>query len=395
MEPNKTNIIKNYTPKVLRDQDSKGSKEQITPKEQLPIFKKPKDDMKNVTKQSFNSSPKLEKIDITSLITKFENDSGIQPFKELSTKWLELDEHVPRNMSELPNSFSLFEFLIGEGLVYKLKDWAEFEYSSLKRSASNTEGRKILTMIVAFNQRVAKFKIKLFCVNTFLHCAPQKSITITKKNETILNLLKKKSVYLHPLPENLKIKDISLFGTLKTLVREFTSIESILKDVLRCAVSLYGIVLLENRSLYSVNNSENNPVSQRVAYLLDNIAPYGARGIEPDFYYIARLLLHGPGTTSVKFNENQLKQWVSLTDEIYPLLSFLAYPLPTKPDLELYLSSASNFINIPLTAFFSGDQELSQNTFSRLINSTIHFIVITYVIVAKYCIDVSKIPKSN
>ena len=185
MGHNQNVIIKDKNPNVLRDMGSKESKGQNTTKGQLPIFKKPKGDMKNVSKLSFNSRPQIEAIDITSLITKFNKDSDVMDFNKLSSKWLEFDEHVPRNMSDLPNSFSLFEFLMGEVMFKKLKEWADLEYPTI-----NPESKKVLTMIVAFSQRVTKFKIKLFCVQTMLHCAPQNSITITKKCENILYLLK-------------------------------------------------------------------------------------------------------------------------------------------------------------------------------------------------------------
>lgn len=176
--------------------------------------------------------------------------------------------------------------------------------------------------------------------------------------------------------------------TLELLVRQFTSLEINLKDILRSSVSLYNVYLMENKSLFA----QDNVYSQRIIRALQSVAPYGLRGIEEDHYYIIRLLLEG--SSSIILDDNQRKQWNVLTDEIYTLLSFFGVPLSTVADMSLYLTASTRYINRPVSIFFANKEPMSNNTFARLISATVHFIIITYILTLTHCVKFVNPPEN-
>lgn len=232
--------------------------------------------------------------------------------------------------------------------------------------------------VAALYLRILRFKLKLCSFEGFLKVAANTKM-ITSKYKALLQKMNTTNIIFDFKKSN--ILDIGVESTLRAIKNHLRSFEMELKSYLPALHDLMGLTTITSITDFIILHNA-----------IKNIAPKGLVGIEPDYYYVFRLLLE-PEHENKIFDEVQNKQWQTYKRELLELITFCTkkHPELIPPDFTLLTfpfaqPSELNTINIPISLFFNGPCSII--TFARFITVLNHIIPAVWLISYNYIAQV-------
>lgn len=232
--------------------------------------------------------------------------------------------------------------------------------------------------LTAISNRITRFRMKYYYISALVSKAPRTNLAINAKIAKIWVNLCKDKIILDPelAPKGLTI---TMEMTANLIKRRLTTMESELKTLLNPITSLYDIPEPHRIDFW------NFPI------LLDSlkqIAPVGFVGWECDYYYVLSLILDDNIATRI-FSKDQFKQWLTFRGEIHHLLVFFRFGAITPETFSRFLTKDFHIMNIPFNKFLfpeapqvgptlPGNVTCPNETFSRFVTASSHFIIELY-----------------
>ena len=297
-------------------------------------------------------------------------------FPNQSPEFVEKIPLYPNQSAESVEKISLFQILV-HGDIYLLnlmKNYKDYISKVETSKVSLDNSKKVEQSNEALILRLQKTRIKFSVVTKLIVMGQHEFSSINESYNKIVTALLLKSLHVNFPIEGNQYYTVPIL--IKTIANKLAKITVELSHLLPDILTAYNL-------------SYEHPFnSTKITHAWVNIAMPNPKGIQPDSYYLLRLIIWGPSPSimPVEFH----KQWGMYHEQVTDLLRFLNLDGPLDLlELKNSIKYNGNIINMTAEKFFNMPLEsMSKNTFERLLYVMEQFIPLLYIFVLKYIIKI-------